>query len=396
MNAEPQVVEATAVQAEFEPAPAYPIARQSTSALVLSDESMDRMLRVAQVMSNGVATIPKHLQRNPADCLAVIMQSMQWRMNPFAVAQKTHLVNGILGYEAQLVNAVITSMAPTKDRIHYEWFGKWEAIVGKFKEIESKNKKDDDGHFKKYRVPAWDIKAEEGLGVKVWATMKGESEPRELTLLMTQARTRNSPLWADDPKQQLAYLAVKRWSRLYCPDVILGVYSRDELEEIDVTPTSTTTGAPKTAKEAGERAKVVVEDSEHRNALIEGMKKIAMSGGSEALNKHWQALEKADRYAVGTDGMNEVRAYLKELEEQRASALAAEKATAEAATPDRPADPTAGAAAPSYDELMDGLIEARCADDIAMVRSCCGHLNAQEKAEVLAGCDAKDKEFGNV
>lgn len=45
----------------------------------------------------------------------------------------------------------------------------------------------------------------------------------------------------DDPKQQLAYLAVKRWARLYCPDVILGVYSPDELmerEEYDVTPTS--------------------------------------------------------------------------------------------------------------------------------------------------------------
>lgn len=42
---------------------------------------------------------------------------------------------------------------------------------------------------------------------------------------------RNSTLWADDPRQQLAYLAVKRWSRLYCPDVLLGVYTPDELEE---------------------------------------------------------------------------------------------------------------------------------------------------------------------
>ncbi|MGL4755432.1 MAG: hypothetical protein ACRCXB_23980, partial [Aeromonadaceae bacterium] len=33
------------------------------------------------------------------------------------------------------------------------------------------------------------------------------------------------------------YLAVKRWARLYTPDVIMGVYSVDELqEEIDITP----------------------------------------------------------------------------------------------------------------------------------------------------------------
>ncbi|ENE8833853.1 recombinase RecT, partial [Escherichia coli] len=55
--------------------------------------------------------------------------------------------------------------------------------------------------------------------------------PRVLELLLAQARTRNSTLWADDPRQQLAYLALKRWARLYCPEVILGVYTRDELDE---------------------------------------------------------------------------------------------------------------------------------------------------------------------
>ena len=67
--------------------------------------------------------------------------------------------------------------------------------------------------------------------MRVWATIKGESTPRELTLLMAQARTRNSTLWTDDPKQQLAYLAQKRWARLFTPDVILGVYTADELAE---------------------------------------------------------------------------------------------------------------------------------------------------------------------
>ena len=54
---------------------------------------------------------------------------------------------------------------------------------------------------------------------------------------------RNSPLWVSDPRQQLAYLAIKRWSRLYTPDVILGVYTPDEIierEELDVTPAQST------------------------------------------------------------------------------------------------------------------------------------------------------------
>lgn len=209
----------------------YQGGQQGATALILDSDSMNKMQRIAEVMASSVATIPKHLQKNVGDCMAVVMQSMQWGMNPYAVAQKTHLVQGTLGYEAQLVNAVITSMAPTKDRLHYEWFGNWDKILGKFKEIISKTKTDEHGNASKYRVPAWNIEDENGLGVRVWATIKGEDEPRELTLLMTQARTRNSTLWADDPRQQLAYLAIKRWARLYTPDVIMGVYTKDELED---------------------------------------------------------------------------------------------------------------------------------------------------------------------
>jgi hypothetical protein len=200
-----------------------PHAATSTSALVLDGDSLDKMMRLAEVMATGRATLPKHFNGNPADCLAVVMQSMQWKMTPFAVAQNTHLVNGVLGYEAQLVIAVITTCAPVVDRLHYEWYGAWDKVIGKFT---IKN-----GDKGEYRVPGWKLEDEQGLGVKVWATFRGEEEPRILELLLAQARTRNSTLWADDPRQQLAYLATKRWSRLYCPDVILGVYSPDELEE---------------------------------------------------------------------------------------------------------------------------------------------------------------------
>lgn len=194
--------------------------------IVFSPNYMQQLNSVAELMASSVCTVPKHLQGNKGDCFAVAMQAAQWGMNPFAVAQKTHLINGILGYEAQLVNAVINSMAPTKDRLHFEWFGDWTRVVGKFVE-----KRNDQG--KSYKSPAWVFADEAGLGVRVWATLKGENEPRELELLLTQAQVRNSTLWASDPKQQLAYLAIKRWSRLYCSDVIMGVYSEDELETID-------------------------------------------------------------------------------------------------------------------------------------------------------------------
>ena len=187
--------------------------------LMMDETVMARFERTAEIMAGSRMTVPKHLQGNVGDCMAIIMQAAQWQMNPYAVAQKTHMVNNVLGYEAQLVNAVITSRAPVKERLHFEWYGDWSKVNGK-----------DD------KSPT--------LGVRVSATLRGENEPRVIDISMAQVGpVRNSPLWAADPRQQIAYLATKRWARLYCPDVILGVYTPDEVierEELDVTPVQST------------------------------------------------------------------------------------------------------------------------------------------------------------
>lgn len=197
--------------------------QSSVNQLIFSDARMERMMKMAEILAKGKVTVPAHLQNNIGDCMAIVLQAAQWNMDPFAVAQKTHLVSGKLGYEAQLVNAVVITRAPITGRPQYEWFGDWERVIGKFKEKISQK-------GETYRVPGWTLEDENGLGVRVWMTMRGETEPRVLELLLTQATVRNSTLWAGDPKQQLAYLAIKRWARLYCPDVLLGVYSADELE----------------------------------------------------------------------------------------------------------------------------------------------------------------------
>ncbi|EOY3722435.1 RecT family recombinase [Klebsiella michiganensis] len=194
-----------------------PGATVGTAAAIFSPEGMDRLVRFATLMADSKATVPVHLAGKPADCLAVTMQAAQWGMNPFAVAQKTHVVNGTLGYEAQLVNAVVSSSNLLATRLNYRWDGDWSKVNGKSDKSPS-------------------------LTVTVSAVLKGEAEPRELTISMAQAGVRNSPLWEQDPRQQLAYLCVKRWARLHAPDVLLGIYTPDELQETaprverDITP----------------------------------------------------------------------------------------------------------------------------------------------------------------
>lgn len=179
----------------------------STQAMVFDPQALANMQRMAETMAGARITIPKHLAGSPGDCLAIVMQAAQWQMNPFAVAQKTHIVNGALGYEAQLVNAVVSSSPLLASRISYEWEGDWTGVNGKADKSDAR-------------------------AVLVSATLRGEVRPRALRVSMAQVgEVRNSPLWVSDPRQQLAYLATKRWARLHAPDVMLGVYTVDELEE---------------------------------------------------------------------------------------------------------------------------------------------------------------------
>lgn len=170
---------------------------------------IETQMRLAEIMVTGKVMIPAHLQQSSGDCLAVIMQAAQWRMNPFVVAQKTFLISGKLGYEAQLVAAVINTNAPIKDRIEYEYIGDW----NKF--LMDKERKD-----------------EKGLAVRAFVELKS-GKTVDKTVYLSTVTTRNSTNWKTDPQQQLGYQAAVRLARQHFPEVLLGVYIPDELEGIE-------------------------------------------------------------------------------------------------------------------------------------------------------------------
>lgn len=170
---------------------------------------IETQMRLAEIMVTGKVMIPKHLQDSSGDCLAVIMQAAQWRMNPFVVAQKTFLINGKLGYEAQLVAAVINTNAPIKDRIEYQYIGEWEKYL-----------------MDKERTN------EKGLAVRAFVELKS-GKTVDKTVYLSTVTTRNSTNWRTDPQQQLGYQAAVRLARQHFPEVLLGVYIPDELEGIE-------------------------------------------------------------------------------------------------------------------------------------------------------------------
>jgi len=101
--------------------------------------------------------------------------------------------------------------------------------------------------------------------ITIMGWLKGEEEPFEYTSppvkSLKKERSKGSPLWHDDPDQQLWYYGVRAWSRKWTPDVIMGVYTPDELADavrtgatVDGGEVITLTGAVSAASE-GEVAK---------------------------------------------------------------------------------------------------------------------------------------------
>lgn len=169
----------------------------SSQNILIDFNKVRAMQDLAEAMSQAAITVPQHFRGKPGDCLAVVMQAAQWGMNPFAVAQKTHVVNGQLGYEAQLVNAVVQASGAITSRFHYE-----------------------------YRNEGPNVEC------RVGAVLRGESDVTwGEWLSASSVTTKNSPLWKTNPKQQLGYLQVKNWARQYAPGAILGVYTSDELAD---------------------------------------------------------------------------------------------------------------------------------------------------------------------
>ncbi|EKY7631092.1 recombinase RecT [Salmonella enterica] len=248
-----------------------------TAATIFSPEGLNQLMKFAEVMAQSRVTVPAHLAGKPADCMAVVMQAAQWGMNPFAVAQKTHLVNGQLGYEAQLVSAVVNSSNLLKERLNFKWDGDWSKVNGKT------DKSPD-------------------LKVTVWGTLRGEKEPRYLTISMKDAGVRNSPLWEQDPKQQLAYLCVKRWSRLHTSDVLLGVYTPDELQEAtprverDITPPAATAQGMNSLINSKPEQK---QEERQQHKDDRGPEEILHAFSGAAMNYNTQAdLDKAYKYVA--------------------------------------------------------------------------------------------------
>lgn len=178
--------------------PAREAAREmvvGTAGVVIKDWS--QLVDLAKYMAASSHAIAKPLRGNVGICMAIIDQATRWGFSHWQLARQAYVVNDILAFDSQTIHAIIEKFAPLKYRLRPIYDGEGDTRTCRII-----------GHF------------------------KGEVDPLEYTSPpLGQINPKNSPLWKSDPDQQLFYFSTRRWARRYCPDILLGAYSIDDLQD---------------------------------------------------------------------------------------------------------------------------------------------------------------------
>lgn len=130
-----------------------------------------------------------------ANVFLVVNQAVRWGMDPFAVLSCTAVVHGRLCYEGKLVAAVLESKLGV--------------------ELD----------------PVWNDKSGDAFGITLRGVLPS-GKVREVSGTVGEWKTtgNNSP-WGN-PRRQLLYRGIREWARWWAPSILLGVYTDDELADL--------------------------------------------------------------------------------------------------------------------------------------------------------------------
>lgn len=210
---------------------------------LMNEQRFNRMMIIAQTMASA-ALIPEHLLGRKkggvlqyftadeirANCFLIVNQAFRWGMDPFAVMPETYVVGGKLAYQGKLIAGLVNSLANLEERLSYEFTG---------------------------------TKGKDDFTVTVSGKFKGAPAPVTVQVSVGQAKTDNQ-MWIKDPEQKLVYTGATKWARRWCPEIILGIMTDDDADQMemrDVTPRNTepvkviTGGTGKASKEKPEPQK---------------------------------------------------------------------------------------------------------------------------------------------
>lgn len=167
----------------------------------LSPAHFEHSQRVAKMFASS-ELVPQHLRGKIADCLIAYAIAKRTREEPLVVLQNIYFVSGRAGWSAQYMIAKANRSGVFSRRINWRVEG-----------------------------------AGENMRVTAFATLADSGEVVEATASMAMAKaegwTRNTK-YQTMPDQMLRYRSAAMLIRLFCPEVMMGLPTVDEVEDIAV------------------------------------------------------------------------------------------------------------------------------------------------------------------
>jgi hypothetical protein len=189
-------------------------------------KNMAEMVEFSRLMAGSGAAVPMHLRDNPGACLAICIKAARFGFDPFTLAEHSFLASkgygaertDAIAYDSFVIRAIIVAHAPITGVLQYSYDGEGGARTCTVTAITK-----DGGKANSLTSPTLDE-------LKAQRTENGEM--------------RGSALWDNKPDQQLGYDTGRDYCRLYHPDILMGWYDKDELQQAV---------APKPKPRVGER-----------------------------------------------------------------------------------------------------------------------------------------------
>lgn len=160
-------------------------------------------MQMAKALSSSTI-VPQTFQKNDSNCLIAIEQAQRLRVSPLMVMQNLYVIQGRPSWSSKFLIAAINNS-------------------GKFDmELQFDEAKDKDG--KPFSCVAW--------------TMKNGRRVEGMTVDMDMAKAegwlaKNGSKWKTMPQLMLRYRAASFFSSLNCPELTMGLYTREEMEDND-------------------------------------------------------------------------------------------------------------------------------------------------------------------
>lgn len=175
---------------------------EGPNAEYLDRPRFEQLWRVAEMFASS-DLVPAHFQGKPGNCFIAAQLAFRFGMDPFMVMQNCYVVSGRPGFEGKFVIALINTSKLFQDPLEYTFGG--EPLT-------------DD----------WQVK----VSAKRTTTGKVCETIFRYTTVKLEGWTKN-PKWRSMPEQMMMYRGAAFFSRVFCPEVIMGMQTREELEDID-------------------------------------------------------------------------------------------------------------------------------------------------------------------